>query len=81
MISSFDEAGARRAELAVRATALAMATLAGPASAVSAAAWGRPLLCLGTVVASGPLAVVRLIRPPADLGSQGVANDDTHGAT
>lgn len=70
MIPSFDEAGARRAELAVRATALVMATIAGPASAAIAITAGRPLLCLGAVAASGPLPVVRLIRPPADLGSR-----------
>jgi hypothetical protein len=70
MISSFDEFGARRAELAVRATALLVATVAGPAFAFIAAATGRPLLCLGTVAASAPLAVVRLVRPPEDLDSR-----------
>jgi hypothetical protein len=60
----FNERVARHAELAVRLVALLCATLGGPCFAIAAAATGRPLLGLGAIAASGPLAVVRLIPPP-----------------
>ena len=63
----FNECAARQTELAVRLIALLLGTLGGPCFAIAAAATGRPLLGLGSIAASGPLAVVRLIPPPGQL--------------
>jgi hypothetical protein len=64
MNQDFNERAARHAELVLRLVALLCATLGGPSFAIAAAATGRPLLGLGAIAASGPLAVVRLIPPP-----------------
>jgi hypothetical protein len=62
----FNERAARHAELAVRLIALLFGALGGPCFAIAAAAVRRPLLGLGCIAASGPLAVVRLIPPPGE---------------
>lgn len=60
----FNEHAARQAELAVRLLALLFGALGGPCCAIAAVAMGRPLLGLGSIAASGPLAVVRMVPPP-----------------